>query len=801
MTAAIVAGPNLAVRVKAGAWIVVLWGIPFILVDAWLSSPRFGSVLLVETAQMVALLGVIAWLHAPRRRRQVRRVAVAAVAGIYVLTATAASLRGDLASTAFIFLALAVITGGFLPWGGRAQLVSVAVAAAALVANAFAAPIADPRALAYPTLGILAAFGGSVWIAREAERERRGRRRAASLLAGQSHVLELMARGTPLATVLDALCTALEWQTPGHLAAVLRLEGDRLRFLAGPSIPEPLRRALDATPVGPEGGCCGIAVSGGGRVTVRDLASDSRGAALRDAARAGGLFGCAVMPIVAADGECLGVLVLFAGRDRPAGSEDARLLETGAQLAGIALLRARDEAALARRGAQAAEESQVSGALLRVAEGCLSALDTPRVLRELCRLARRLVDCEAAAAVMRDPETHLAHITADTAQEGWPLDGLRIPDAAVGALLRRIEGRPLVAIARELGDPLTEQLWEHAGVRRALAAPLRRGSGTEPSGLMLLADRTLDGPFTALQQRIAGGVAKLGSLALENAHLVEQLRAATTAKSEFVSTISHELRTPISVIVGYADMLADESLGADERRGIVQRVRRTSHELLELIQATLDLSRLEGGRDGPRLELVAVHELLRDMATDFAAIPRDGGPALRWETGPPLECVSDPRKLRIIVKNLVENALKFTPAGTVTVRYRAAPGRWELEVEDTGIGIPADQLGVIFEMFRQGDGSDRRSFGGVGLGLYLVRRLATQLGGSVRVSSTPGKGSVFTVVQPLGTVPTLGFARLQLSTAPALPPAAPRPVEGVRPGPTRVLERRRPSAAPPSGER
>lgn len=799
MTAAIVAGPNLAVRVKAGAWIVVLWGIPFILVDAWLSSPAFGSVLVVETVQMVALLGVIAWLHAPRRRRQVRRVAVAALAGIYLLTATTASLRGDVASTAFMFVALAVITGGFLPWGGRAQLVSVTVAALALLANALAAPIADQRVLAYPTLGILAAFGGSVWIAREAERERRARYRAASLLAGQSHVLELMARGEPLPAVLDALCTGLERLTPHRPCAVLRLEGDRLRFLAGPSIPPPLRLALDTTPVGPDGGCCGMAVKGHGPVVVRDLAIDPRGAVLRDAARAAGLRGCGAMPIHAAEGECLGTLVLFASQDRPLVAGDTHLLEIAAQLAGIALARARDEAALARRSTQAAEESRVSGALLQVAEGFLSALDTPRVLRELCRLARRLVECEVAAAVMRDPETHLAPVTADTSQEGWPLDGLRIPDAAVGALLRRIEGRPLVAIDRELGDPLTEQLWEHVGVRRALAAPLRRGSGTEPSGVMLLADRSLDGPFTPLQQRIASGLAKLGSLALDNAHLVEQLRAATAAKSEFVSTISHELRTPISVIVGYADMLADESLPTDERRGIVQRVRRTSHELLELIQATLDLSRLEGGRDGPRLELVAIHELLRDMARDFAAIPRDGGPILRWESGPPVECVSDPRKLRIIVKNLVENALKFTPEGTVTVRYRVAPGRWELEVEDTGIGIPADQIGVIFEMFRQGDGSDRRSFGGVGLGLYLVRRLATQLGGSVRVSSTPGKGSVFTVVLPLGTVPTLGFARLQLSTASA-PPPAPR-AEGMRAGPTRNPERRRPPLVPRSGER
>lgn len=769
VTAVIVASPDLATRVRTGAWIVALWGIPFILVDAWLSSPVFASVLVVEALQMTILLALIAWLQAPRRRPQVRVVAVAATSGVYLLTATAAALRGDLASTSFLFVALAVITGGFLPWGGTAQLVSVTVAGVALAGNTLAVAGLDAQAIAYPALGILAAFAGSVWVALEGERERRGRRRAVALLAGQSHVLELMARGMALPVVLDALCRGIEALARERLCCVLQVEGNRLTFAAGRSLPDPLREMLADTPIGPEASWWGAAVALRRPVIIRDLEQDPRGTAAAGVMSACGLRSCWAAPILASDGECLGALVLFSRAERPASTAEEQVLEHGAQLAGIALARARDEAVLARRGAQVAEESQVSGALLRVAEGFLSALDTPRVLRELCRLARRLVGCEAAAAVLRDPETHVAQVTADTVQGGWPLDGLRLPDAAVGTLLRRLEGRPLVAIRRDLGDPLTEQLWDHAGVRRALAAPLRRGSGSEAAGLMLLADRATDEPFTALQERIASGVAKLGSLALENAHLVEQLRAATAAKSEFVSTISHELRTPISVIVGYTDMLSDDALSDEERRGIVQRVRRTSHELLELIQATLDLSRLEGGRDGPRLELVAVHDLLRDMATDFAAIPREGGPVLRWEEGPALECVSDPRKLRIIVKNLVENALKFTPEGTVTVRYRTAPGRWELEVEDTGIGIPADQLGVIFEMFRQGDGSDRRSFGGVGLGLYLVRRLATQLGGSVRVTSTPGNGSVFTVVLPLGTVPTLGFARRPFATGSLFP--------------------------------
>ncbi len=228
---------------------------------------------------------------------------------------------------------------------------------------------------------------------------------------------------------------------------------------------------------------------------------------------------------------------------------------------------------------------------------------------------------------------------------------------------------------------------------------------------------------------------------------LEDLETAAQHRLEFISTISHELRTPLGVILGYAEMLADDATPAD-RAAWLAGVRRAGGELLDLIDATLDLNQLEAGREPPRLEPVALRAFLADLAADFAVVacPRDV--ELRWEAGDAVTLVTDRRKLRTILKNLIGNALKFTTAGSIAVRYRIAPDACTFEVADTGAGIAPEHLPGIFEMFRQVDGSDRRSFSGVGLGLHIVRRLVEQLGGEVKVTSEPGRGSTFTVSLP-----------------------------------------------------
>jgi signal transduction histidine kinase len=146
---------------------------------------------------------------------------------------------------------------------------------------------------------------------------------------------------------------------------------------------------------------------------------------------------------------------------------------------------------------------------------------------------------------------------------------------------------------------------------------------------------------------------------------------------------------------------------------------------------------------------VWVPELLDELQAEYAAVGAPAGTALVWETAPAVTLLTDRRKLRIILKNLIGNALKFTPAGEVRVSCAPGAAGCEFRVRDTGIGIDPAQIAVIFEMFRQADGSDSRAHGGVGLGLYITRRLVTQLGGEVAVESAPGQGTTFTVSLPL----------------------------------------------------
>ncbi|RZO59892.1 MAG: response regulator [Sandaracinaceae bacterium] len=229
--------------------------------------------------------------------------------------------------------------------------------------------------------------------------------------------------------------------------------------------------------------------------------------------------------------------------------------------------------------------------------------------------------------------------------------------------------------------------------------------------------------------------------ALETAR--DRALAADRAKSEFLANVSHELRTPLTAILGMADLLADDPLGATQETR-VERIREAGRTLLALLDDVLDLSAVEADRlalspetFGLRRELDRVAEMLAPKAAAGVAVRADIGPDVpEWVR-------VDGRRLRQVLVNLVGNAVKFTAEGHVVVRARAEGDRVRFEVEDTGIGIPADARERIFEPFQQVDASTSRRFGGTGLGLAISARLVRSLGGDLEVDSEDGRGSIF----------------------------------------------------------
>ncbi|QWT21421.1 response regulator [Bacillus sp. NP157] len=232
------------------------------------------------------------------------------------------------------------------------------------------------------------------------------------------------------------------------------------------------------------------------------------------------------------------------------------------------------------------------------------------------------------------------------------------------------------------------------------------------------------------------------------------LEATSRYKSEFVANMSHELRTPLNSSLILAKLLVDNKDGnlSDEQVRYAGAIHASNNDLLTLINDILDLSRIEAGHVEIVAEPLSVDGVLARLRETFDPLAGQKGLSLRLETAPgaPVQLNGDEQRLRQVLKNLVANAVKFTERGEVALRVEAAPGqRVRFTVSDTGIGIDAAQKDVIFEAFRQADGSTSRKFGGSGLGLSISRDLARRMGGDITVASEPGQGSTFTLELPV----------------------------------------------------
>jgi len=322
--------------------------------------------------------------------------------------------------------------------------------------------------------------------------------------------------------------------------------------------------------------------------------------------------------------------------------------------------------------------------------------------------------------------------------------------------------------------------FDEAGARvHSGRLPPCAGPVNAPMALSLVVGLAAAAAFVAFLLYERGRRRRLRERSLELEHLSFELARANRAKSEFLANVSHELRTPLAAIVGFVDLLRDGSYGELGPRmvGPVERIQASAEHLQALVDQILDLARLSAGRLEVHREPLSLRAFVIDVASEVEPLIIERGLALSIQVPASLPRLStDPTHLRRILVNLLGNAVKFTPSGTITLRASlvvdparlleegaarvrpllAAGGTWvALRVVDTGIGIAERDHQRIFEEFEQvepgarGD-SVRR---GTGLGLTITRRLARLLEGDITLESAPGKGSTFTCWLPVDLAP------------------------------------------------
>ena len=474
--------------------------------------------------------------------------------------------------------------------------------------------------------------------------------------------------------------------------------------------------------------------------------------------------------------EALGVISFYTREEHEFTSEEIEFLTTLAGQAAIAI-----------------HNSQLYGRMVELADALTGAnRRLERSLKELSGLYTALTPLAPAETIHEVMEGVIGRLMESTgaeaalirlldekeqrlvlaAQRGYPdfyLEATDIvkPGSAMDLVFTTSE--PIIASDIDHDSRMKGKVHSQVGLRSCAILPLKvRG---EVRGIVQLASRVV-GYFNEQEKDHLMAIARQMGIMLENREFFNELRAsmdklarANKVKDEFLSVMSHELRTPLNVVMGYTGMIRDGLLGEinPEQEKALEKVISRARDQLTMISSILQATQLEA--EGVKMEPheVKLEEFLDDLKLNYA-LASDKELNIVWDYPPDLPAINtDSEKLKHVLQNLINNAIKFTDQGTITIsasvqeataeRRQAIDGQdgrlVQFRVADTGIGIAKEDLPFIFKRFRQVDSSETRRHGGVGIGLYIVKKYAGLLGGEVEVESEPGKGSTFTVVIPV----------------------------------------------------